>query len=138
MTERRRSIRSRVGAASAAACLAVFALISLPQTASAASPTPTQPKYNAAELAAATAQLRRSAAIPGTAWAVDPATHQVVVTADKTVTGASMDRLDKTVTSLGDRVRLTHTRGALKPFLASGDAIYGGATRCSVGFNVRK
>ncbi|MGW6510751.1 S1 family peptidase, partial [Streptomyces niveus] len=75
--------------------------------------------------------------IPGTAWAVDPRTNQVIVTADTTVTGERWDTLESTVRSLGDGVaRIQKSAGEFKPFLEGGDAIFGGGARCSLGFNV--
>ncbi len=37
-------------------------------------------------------ELKKQASIPGTAWAVDPSTGQIVITADRTVTGESGTR----------------------------------------------
>jgi streptogrisin D len=89
-----------------------------------------------ATLQAATDQLRRSASIAGTSWAVDPVTDQVVVTADSTVTGAKLNKLKATVATLGSAARLESTPGALRPLIAGGDAIYTSGARCSLGFNV--
>ncbi len=33
-------------------------------------------------------------------------------------------------------IRIKHVRGAFRPLLSAGDAIYGGQYRCSLGFNV--
>ncbi|MFC8830823.1 S1 family peptidase [Streptomyces sp. NPDC057137] len=89
------------------------------------------------ELRSATGTLTRDATIPGTAWAVDPRTNQVLVTADTTVTGERWDTLESTVRSLGDGVaRIQKSAGEFKPFLEGGDAIFGGGARCSLGFNV--
>lgn len=89
------------------------------------------------ELRSATGTLTRDAAIPGTAWAVDPRTNQVLVTADTTVTGERWDTLESTVRALGDGVaRIQKSAGEFKPFLEGGDAIFGGGARCSLGFNV--
>ncbi|MGK4579419.1 S1 family peptidase [Kitasatospora sp. HPMI-4] len=92
---------------------------------------------SAAQLAAATAELDRSAAVPGTAWAVDPVTDQVVVSADSTVRGAALDRLTRTVEQLGPAVRVERVPGVFSTRVDGGDAIYGGGYRCSLGFNVR-
>lgn len=89
------------------------------------------------ELRSATGMLSRDATIPGTAWAVDPRTNQILVTADTTVTGERWDTLESTVRSLGDGVaRIQKSAGEFKPFLEGGDAIFGGGARCSLGFNV--
>ncbi|MFD3484090.1 S1 family peptidase [Streptomyces sp. NPDC058665] len=89
------------------------------------------------ELRSATGTLSRDATIPGTAWAVDPRTNQILVTADTTVTGERWDTLESTVASLGDGMaRIQKSAGEFKPFLEGGDAIFGGGARCSLGFNV--
>jgi streptogrisin D len=98
------------------------------------------PRYvtrSGATLAAATATLAASATIPGTAWATDPASNQVLVTADSTVTGAKLTKLKAVLAGLGDVARLERVAGVLKTTIAGGDAIFGGGFRCSLGFNVR-
>lgn len=84
----------------------------------------------------ATETLRQKASISGTAWAVDPATNEVLVTADSTVTGARWDTLESTVKSMGSRVKLERTPGTFRLFAEGGDAIFAGNSRCSLGFNV--
>ncbi|MGA4842881.1 S1 family peptidase [Streptomyces sp. G45] len=91
-----------------------------------------------AKLKSATATLSDKASIPGTSWATDPASNKVVVTADRTVKGERLAKLDKVVKQLGGAVELRRTKGEFKPFIAGGDAIYGGGSRCSLGFNVVK
>ncbi|OAH09258.1 S1 family peptidase [Streptomyces jeddahensis] len=81
--------------------------------------------------------LQQRAGIPGTAWAVDPRTNQILVTADRTVTGDRWDRLESAVRSLGEGVaRIQKSAGEFKTFAEGGDAIFGGGARCSLGFNV--
>jgi streptogrisin D len=92
---------------------------------------------SASQLARATSALDSTARIPGTAWAVDPTTDQVVVNVDSTVTGARLDQLNAAVARLGDAVRVESTPGQLSVRISGGDAIYGGQFRCSLGFNVR-
>ncbi|HET6859193.1 MAG TPA: S1 family peptidase [Streptomyces sp.] len=88
-------------------------------------------------LTSATRTLTDRAAIPGTAWAVDPRTNQVLVTADRTVTGDRWNRLETTVESLGaGTARIQKSAGEFKTFVEGGDAIFGGGSRCSLGFNV--
>ncbi|MGW5369680.1 S1 family peptidase [Streptomyces sp. NPDC004009] len=94
-----------------------------------------------AELRSAARTLKARATVPGTAWAVDPRTNKVVVTADSTVTGAKWDRVRSTVRGLGsDMATLKRSAGAFKTFVSGGDAIFsqvqGGNVRCSLGFNV--
>ncbi|MFF1480461.1 S1 family peptidase [Streptomyces sp. NPDC058301] len=94
-------------------------------------------RNSAAELRSAAHTLARTATIPGTAWAVDPRTNRIVVSADRTVKGAQWTRLEKAVRSLGaDTARIQKSTGQFKPFSEGGDAIFGGGARCSLGFNV--
>ncbi|MFD9704459.1 S1 family peptidase [Lentzea sp. NPDC059081] len=80
--------------------------------------------------------LREKATATGTAWATDPSTGEVVVTADSTVTGAKWDSLKSTVDKMGKGVRLQRTEGTFRLFAEGGDAIFAGNSRCSLGFNV--
>ncbi|MFJ9710498.1 S1 family peptidase [Streptomyces sp. NPDC101234] len=91
-----------------------------------------------AELDGARTTLKQDATIPGTSWATDPVGNKVVVTADRTVTGAALTKLAKVVDRLGEKVELRHSKGEFKPFIAGGDAISGSGGRCSLGFNVVK
>jgi streptogrisin D len=93
--------------------------------------------HSRAQLDQATADLGTNASIPGTAWAVDPVTNQVVVSYDSTVTGAKLAQLTGVVSRLGDTARLEAVGGTLSVRIAGGQAIYGGQYRCSLGFNVR-
>jgi streptogrisin D len=89
------------------------------------------------QLKAAADTLAEKAAVPGTAWAVDPRTNQLLVTADRTVAGDGWNRLESTVKSLGSKMaRIQKSAGVFKPFIEGGDAIFGGGSRCSLGFNV--
>jgi streptogrisin D len=81
--------------------------------------------------------LDTSARIPGTAWALDPKTGQVVVSLDQSVTGAKLARITAAVAQFGSAVRTERVAGTFHKYLAGGDAIYGGQYRCSLGFNVR-
>lgn len=99
--------------------------------------TPRVVARSASQLAAATAALDSSARIPGTAWAVDPVTNQVEVTADSSVTGARLAKLTAVVKQLGGAARITTVSGTFSTRASGGDAIYGGGYRCSLGFNVR-
>ncbi|BFV60510.1 S1 family peptidase [Kitasatospora sp. CMC57] len=90
-----------------------------------------------AQLAAATAELDRSATVPGTAWAVDPVTNQVLLSVDESVNGSSFAQVRQAAQRLGAAVRVEQVAGRFSTKLAGGDAIYGGGYRCSLGFNVR-
>ncbi|MFD8813743.1 S1 family peptidase [Streptomyces sp. NPDC059627] len=91
-----------------------------------------------AELDGARTALKQDATIPGTSWATDPVGNKVVVTADRTVTGAELTKLAKVVDGLGGTAELRRSKGEFKPFIAGGDAISGSGGRCSLGFNVVK
>ncbi|MEV6811215.1 S1 family peptidase [Micromonospora sp. NPDC051296] len=100
--------------------------------------TPKIVKRGAAELNRATAELDRSAAIPGTAWWTDAATNQVVVSVDSTVTGAKLERVKAAAARTNGAVRIEAEAGVLSTRISGGEAIYAqGGGRCSLGFNVR-
>ncbi|MDW3847346.1 alpha-lytic protease prodomain-containing protein [Micromonospora sp. BRA006-A] len=90
------------------------------------------------KLNAATSELERSAKIPGTAWWTDPATNQVVVSVDSTVTGAKLERVKAAAARHNGAIRIEAEAGVLSTRISGGQAIYaGGGGRCSLGFNVR-
>ncbi|MGW0869566.1 S1 family peptidase [Streptomyces sp. NPDC002740] len=90
-----------------------------------------------AELEAAAKTLKTEATITGTAWAVDPKTNKILVTADSTVTGSKWDRIESTVKTLGSGMAtIQKSAGTFTTKVAGGDAIFGGGARCSLGFNV--
>ncbi|MFE7135325.1 S1 family peptidase [Streptomyces sp. NPDC057638] len=97
-------------------------------------------RHSAKALLAARGSLAGRATVPGTAWALDPRDNQVLVTADRTVTGKRWDRLEAAVEALGSGMaRIEKSSGQFKPFaLEGGDAIFSGTGggRCSLGFNV--
>jgi streptogrisin D len=92
---------------------------------------------SAAALRAATDTIAATARIPGTAWATDLATNQVVVTVDSTVKGARLATVKAAVARAGAAARLETTPGTFSLKIAGGQAIYGGGYRCSLGFNVK-
>jgi streptogrisin D len=114
------------------------------QSVRAAGATPRMVTRSRADLQRATATLDRSARIPGTAWAIDPATDQVVVSADPSVTGARLTKLTNVTKKLGSAARVERLNGRLStldgPTMLDGTAIYSptaqGTERCSLGFNV--
>ncbi|MEV4442579.1 S1 family peptidase [Streptomyces sp. NPDC049577] len=99
---------------------------------------PRRVRFSRARLDEAKRTLAARATIPGTAWATDPRANRVVVTADRTVTGAKLDRLNRVASRLGDVVVVRRTTTRLTRLIAGGDAIWGGGARCSIGFNVVK
>jgi streptogrisin D len=103
----------------------------------AAGATPRYVARSGATLTAADNSLKANLKTPGTAFAVDPVSNQVVVSVDSTVTGAKLDAVKATVAKLGDAARIESTPGTLSIKISGGDAIYAGGSRCSLGFNVR-
>jgi len=103
----------------------------------AAGATPRYVKHSGAELNAANEGLKSTLKTVGTAFAVDPVTNQIVVTADSTVTGAKLALVKSIVAKLGDKARLESVSGKLSIEISGGDAIYTSNARCSLGFNVR-
>jgi streptogrisin D len=96
-----------------------------------------QVRNSATALRSGAGRLRQQVRIPGTAWAVDPRTNQVVVTADRTVSTGNWNRLVSSARSLGDGVaRVQRSTAVFRLSAEGGDAIFGGGARCSLGFNV--
>ncbi|MFH8597091.1 S1 family peptidase [Streptomyces rimosus] len=80
------------------------------------------------ELQAATRTLRNSAAIPGTAWSINPRTNRVSVTADRTVTGEKLAALTKAVEKLGGGVAsVKRSSGEFRRYDGGGSVGAGGA-----------
>ncbi|MCC3770673.1 S1 family peptidase [Streptomyces sp. UNOC14_S4] len=97
---------------------------------------PKEVTYSQVQLDTARVTLDAMPAIPGTAWVADPRINRVVVSADPTVTGDRLARLNRTVKSLGDAVLVRRTSAKLTRYIAGGDGIFGAKYRCSLGFNV--
>jgi streptogrisin D len=117
----------------------VTALLLVPATAQAA------PARTNARTGAATARLQsvadtlsRSTGLTGTAWLVDRTARRVVVVADRTVTGARLDRLTAAVRPYGSEVRVQRVAGTLGVRFSGGDPITGGGYRCTLGANVTR
>jgi streptogrisin D len=103
----------------------------------AAGGVPKQVAHSGEELTKATTRLRQSVTTPGTGWAVSPATNRVVVWADSTVTGSRLTAVRSAASRLGDMAKLERIPGRITTRIRGGDAIFGGGSRCSLGFNVR-
>ncbi|MCI3275568.1 S1 family peptidase [Streptomyces cylindrosporus] len=110
--------------------LVAAAAIAVP-SANASTATP----FSTAQLKSANASVLK-ADVPGTAWAVDSKTNRVVVTVDSTVSKAEIAKIKSAAGSNAGALTIKHTAGQFKPLITGGDAIYGGAYRCSLGFNV--
>jgi streptogrisin D len=90
-----------------------------------------------ADLERVTSALDASPTVTGTAWAVDPVTNQVVVSVDSTVDAAELAQIGSVTGQFRGAVRIERTPGTLNLAISGGDAIFGGSSRCSLGFNVR-
>lgn len=128
----KRIFRSRLFAV--AAGMTAVATLAVPASASEA---PNGGAVNAERLAAVEASVLR-ADVPGTAWATDPASGTLVVTADSTVSDANLDKIKKEAGANASAVRIERTHGKLSKLTTGGDAIFTTSWRCSIGFNVRK
>ena len=71
--------------------------------------------------------LSDTAAVPGTAWSIDPKTNKIVVIADKTVTGAKMATLSKATGGMGGLVSVKRSQGEFKRYDGGDAANAGGA-----------
>ncbi len=93
--------------------------------------------FSTRQLDRVTDALTARATIPGTAWAIDPRGNRVDVTADRTVSRSELARLRAVTSRFAARTNLDRTPDRLQPTISGGQAIYGGGSRCSLGFNVR-
>ncbi len=101
-----------------------------------ASDAPVAHTFSATQLTQAGTSVLKSD-VPGTAWAVDQKTKQVVVTADSTVSQAEIAKIQKAAGSNAGALKIERTPGTFKKLVSGGDAIYASSWRCSLGFNVR-
>ncbi|GAA0598264.1 S1 family peptidase [Actinomadura livida] len=106
------------------------------QAVRAAGAVPKTVARSGADLQKVMASLKRDAAVPGTAWAVDPAANQVVLTMDSTVKGAGLKKVRSAAAEHGAAVRTDRVAGKFRMFALGGDPIFAGGSRCSLGFNV--
>ena len=134
MRFQRTTFRPRTIAALAAGVgLAASAAVAVPAAAADA-------EFSKAEVASVKSAVAESAPV-GSSWYTDPATNKVVITVDETVSAAEIAEVKEAAaekTSQGDEaVTVKHTKGEFSPLIGGGDAIYGGGSRCSLGFNVK-
>ncbi|OKI81117.1 S1 family peptidase [Streptomyces sp. CB02414] len=92
--------------------------------------------FSAAELSGASAAVLE-ADVPGTAWAVDSKSGQVLLTIDSTVSQAELAKIKKEVGDKAGALKIERTPGTFNKLIQGGDAIYASSWRCSLGFNVR-
>ncbi|MFI1012875.1 S1 family peptidase [Streptomyces sp. NPDC020965] len=125
------SISGRAKLVAVAASMVTAAALAAP-TAS-AEPAPAQ--ATAAQLASASSAVL-SSDIGGTSWYTDKAKGKVVITADSTVSAAEINKIKKAAGSQAGKLEIKRTAGKFAVMIAGGEAIYGGGSRCSLGFNV--
>ncbi|MFJ3233266.1 S1 family peptidase [Streptomyces sp. NPDC086787] len=117
----------------------LFALVSgLAAAAAFAAPTANASEartFSATELTKVSDSVLK-ADISGTAWAVDSRTNRVVVTVDSTVSKAEIAKIEQQAGADSGALVVKRAPGTFKKLISGGDAIYGGAYRCSLGFNV--
>ncbi|MFD5090712.1 alpha-lytic protease prodomain-containing protein [Amycolatopsis thailandensis] len=93
-------------------------------------------KYSSAALAGAQNALQALPTVAHTSIGVDPKANQIVLTVSDAAKGS--EALVKAAKALGDKVRVERTTGEMHTAIYNGEAITGGGTRCSVGFNTNK
>jgi streptogrisin D len=82
--------------------------------------------------------LDNTGGAPSTAWGVDPATDQVVLTVSDATPSDGAAKVLAAAARYGNRVRVQRISGPITEQLASGDDITTGQIRCSVGFAVHR
>ncbi|RNL73791.1 S1 family peptidase [Streptomyces sp. I6] len=103
---------------------------------SAAADTAPAPRATAATLAQVSDAVLKSD-IPGTAWYTDARSGKLVLTADSTVSAAELAEIREAAGSRASALEIKRTPGTFSKLIAGGQAVYGGGSRCSLGFNVR-
>ncbi|MFE5507507.1 alpha-lytic protease prodomain-containing protein [Amycolatopsis japonica] len=93
-------------------------------------------KHSTAALTSAQNALQALPTVAHTSIGLDPKANQVVLTISDAAKGT--EALVKAAEALGDRVRVERTTGEMHTAIYNGEAITGGGTRCSVGFNTNR
>ncbi|WP_290059567.1 S1 family peptidase [Amycolatopsis solani] len=93
-------------------------------------------KHSSAALTSAQDTLQALPAVAHTSIGLDPATNRIVLTVADAAKGT--DALLKAAGALGDRVRVERVAGEMHTAIYNGEAITGGGTRCSAGFNTNR
>jgi hypothetical protein len=93
-------------------------------------------RHSMSDLKSATATLRSAPRVPGTAWALDYKSNEVVVRGDSTVSASDWSRLTDVAEGIGGFVRMERTGGTFTTRVNGAQPILSTAGRCSAGFNV--
>jgi streptogrisin D len=100
--------------------------------------TPQLVEHSTADLESARRTLENAPAVAHTAIGTDVDSNQVVLTVADAAQGPELDRLLATAADLGDAVRVEHVGGSMTKAIYNGEAITGGGSRCSAGFNTNR
>lgn len=104
----------------------------------AAGATPQLVEHSTAELDSARQALEAAPSVAHTAIGTDVDSNQVVLTVADAAQGPELDQLLTTAAELGGAVRVEHVDGGMTKAIYNGEAITGGGSRCSAGFNTNR
>ncbi|RJQ77588.1 S1 family peptidase [Pseudonocardiaceae bacterium YIM PH 21723] len=93
-------------------------------------------RHSYAELTTTRDSFEQYRGIAHTAWGIDTEHNQVVLTISSAAAKSGADALARHAGRFGDQVRIERTQGEFRLWVSGGDAITGGGSRCSNGFNV--
>ncbi|MFE3682292.1 putative Ig domain-containing protein [Streptomyces sp. NPDC059095] len=135
------NISRRAGAAALCVAAAAAVLSVPPAFAAQGSDAPARPAAPLARSEVARSELAALPAVPNTAYGLDPAAGQVVLTVSDAAHGPDLERLLAKATALGGSVRVEHTRGRMvqQSTTHTGDKLQvvgNTGSWCSIGFNV--
>ncbi|MFE4052480.1 S1 family peptidase [Streptomyces sp. YIM B13518] len=97
---------------------------------------PKMVRHSMDDFTSATETLGSAPRVPGTAWAMDYRTNQVVVRGDSTVSAEDWSELTEVADGIGGFVRMERSEGSFTTRLNGAQPILSTAGRCSAGFNV--
>ncbi|MFF5159398.1 S1 family peptidase [Streptomyces sp. NPDC000348] len=97
---------------------------------------PKMVRHSMDDFKSATRALGSAPRVPGTAWAVDYRTNEVVVRGDSTVSADDWSELTEVADGIGGFVRMERSGGTFTTRLNGARPILSTAGRCSAGFNV--
>src|SRR5690606_29379554 len=97
---------------------------------------PRMVRHSLDDLRGATRTLKAAPRVPGTAWALDYRSNEVVVRGDSTVSADDWSELTGVAEDIGGFVRMERTEGTFTTRLNGAEPLLSTAGRCSAGFNV--
>ncbi|MFF0105829.1 S1 family peptidase [Streptomyces hirsutus] len=93
-------------------------------------------RHSMRDLKSATKTLGLAPRVPGTAWAMDYRSNEVVVRGDSTVSADDWSDLTRVAKGAGGFVRMERTEGTFTTRINGAEPILSTAGRCSAGYNV--